>query len=188
MRKSQMDLVLDYFKNNPNRAIKHPEVVDYVTAQWEKATGKKFRDPDRAIRKLHQQGLLQKISKGEYKYDPKLAKEIKSEDFTSAQKEQILKKDNYRCVFCGKGYKEGVELHVDHIVPRDKGGKATIDNGQTLCSEHNILKDNYGQMVFGKKIFIRMRDKAKELNDRLMENFCNDILKVYKKHGIDENE
>ena len=81
-----------------------------------------------------------------------------------------------------------MELHVDHIVPRDKGGKATIDNGQILCSEHNIFKDNYGQMVFGKRIFIRMRDRAKELNDRLMENFCNDILKVYKKHGIDENE
>ena len=54
------------------------------------------------------------------------------EDFTLAQKQEILKRDSYKCVICGKGEKEGMELHVDHIKPKDKGGKAIVENGQIL--------------------------------------------------------
>ena len=58
---TQSSLVKDYFLKRPNRDISHPEVVDYVTAQWKELTGTVFRDPDRAIRKLYQEGLLVKV-------------------------------------------------------------------------------------------------------------------------------
>lgn len=67
---SQLDLIMEFFKANPKRDIKHPEVVDWVVKEWQKRTGKVFRDPDRGIRSLHQKGYLQKIAKGVYRYDP----------------------------------------------------------------------------------------------------------------------
>ena len=67
---TQLDLIMEFFKTHAGRDIAHPEVVDWVTNEWEKRTGKKLRDPDRGIRSLHQRGFLQKIAKGVYRYDP----------------------------------------------------------------------------------------------------------------------
>ena len=175
---------MNYFKKHPNRNIKHPEVVDWATTEYEKRTGKKFRDPDREIRKLSQEGQLIKISKGVYRYDPKAVKKRVLEDFTPTQKSQILKRDGYKCVICGRGLEDGVELQVDHIKPKDLGGKATIANGQTLCATHNFRKKNYGQTETGKKMFIRLYDEAKSVGDKEVMKFCEDVLKVYEKDNI----
>lgn len=102
----QKDLLVEFFKKNPNRDIKHPEIVDWVVATYKRRTRKVFRDPDRAIRQLAQSGFLIKIAKGIYKYDPDKAYKRKLEDFTTAQKEVILKKDGYKCVICGWKRKE----------------------------------------------------------------------------------
>ena len=139
---SQTDLVREFFINNPNRNIEHPEVVDWVVAEWKKRTGEVFRDPDRAIRSLSQKGFLIKISKGIYKYDPNFVINRELEDFTSEQKTAILKRDNYRCVICGRGQKDGVELHIDHIHPWSKGGETVFENLQTLCTVCNGGKSN----------------------------------------------
>jgi len=160
----QKDLIVEFFKKNPSRDIKHPEVVDWVVATYKKRTGNVFRDPDRAIRQLAQSGFLIKISKGVYKYDPEKAYKRELEDFTAVQKEAILKRDGYKCVICGRGKKDGVDLHVDHIKPKDFGGEATIENGQTLCSQHNFIKKNLKQTETGKKMFIRLYELAKSEN------------------------
>jgi len=181
---SQMDLVKEFFIKNPNRDIKHPEVVDWVVAEWKKRTGEVFRDPDRAIRSLSQKGFLIKIAKGVYKYDPKLVVNRELEDFTPEQKAIILKRDNYRCVICGRGREDGVELQIDHIKPKDLGGKATIENGQTLCAQHNFKKKNYKQTETGKKMFIRLYELAKSINDTETQSFCSQILEVFEKNNV----
>lgn len=181
---SQLELILKYFRDNPDRDIEHPEVVDWATSEWEKLTGKKFRDPDRAIRTLHQKGYLQKIKVGIYRYAGEENLRNDLEDFTPALKKQILERDGYKCVICGMGKREGVELHVDHVKPKDLGGKATLENGQTLCSKHNFLKKNLKQTETGKKMFIRMLDTARQENETEMINFLEDVLSVYEKHNI----
>ena len=180
----QKDLLIEFFKKNPNRDIEHPEVVDWVVATYKKRTGKVFRDPDRAIRQLSQSGFLIKIAKGVYKYDPKKEHKRELEDFTSAQKEAIFKKDNYKCVVCGMGRKEGLELHADHIKPKDLGGEATLENGQTLCSKHNFIKKNLKQTETGKKMFIHLYELAKKENNKEVIKFCVDVLEAYEKHNI----
>lgn len=180
----QQDLIVGFFKKNPNRNIKHPEVVDWVVSIYKKRTGKVFRDPDRAIRKLAQSGFLIKITKGVYKYDPKKAHKRELEDFTAAQKEAILKRDGYKCVICGRGKKDGVDLHIDHIKPKDFGGEAIIENGQTLCSQHNFIKKNLKQTETGKKMFIRLYELAKSENNKELKKFCADILGTYEKYNI----
>ena len=111
---SQNDLIKEYFIKNPNRDIPHAEIVDWLVAEYKKRTGGVFRDPDRGIRKLAQQGFLIKIAKGIYKYDPDFVMMRNLEDFTEAQKLMIKKRDNYRCVICGAGCERG---HGDSYRP-----------------------------------------------------------------------
>ncbi len=139
-KRTQLELLMECYKANPNRDISHPEIVDWVTTEWSNQTGKVFRDPDRGIRKLHQDGLLIKVSKGVYHYSLDVARKVRLEDFTAEQKSMILERDNFKCVICGRGKKDGVELHVDHIKPKDRGGQATIENGQILCAQHSFIK------------------------------------------------
>lgn len=181
---SQADLIMEYFKKHPKREIKHPEIVDWVVAEFKKRTGEVFRDPDRAIRKLSQEGQLIKIAKGVYKYDPDFVNKRELEDFTSAQKEEIFKRDSYRCVICGRGKADGVEIQADHIKPKELGGKAEITNGQTLCAQHNFQKKYYKQTETGKRMFIRLYELAKSNNDKELMKFCEDILQVYEKNNI----
>ncbi len=64
----QNELIKKFFVKHKNRDIEHAEVVDWLTSEYKKMTGKVFRDPDRGIRKLHQEGFLVKVKKGVYRY------------------------------------------------------------------------------------------------------------------------
>lgn len=184
---TQAQLVMEYFENNPNRAIPHTESVDWLTSEYQNRTGKVFRDPDRTIRDLAQKGKLVKLRKGLYKYDPDLVSDPELSDFTPAQKELIFRRDDYRCVICGKGGPDGVEIHADHIKPKDFGGKATIENGQTLCAKHNFRKKNYNQTETGKKMFIRLYELSKSEGDCEMQDFCRYILEAFDKYQINDH-
>ncbi len=86
---TQEEIIKEYFISHPNRDIKHPEVVDWVTEEYKKRTGNVLRDPDRAIRKMAQSGFLIKVAKGIYRYDPDHVVKRDLEDFTEAQREAI---------------------------------------------------------------------------------------------------
>jgi len=182
--KSIRDLIIEYFKNHPNEDLPHGPVVDWVEEEYKKIYGKKPRDTWRAIRHLHQEGFLIKVKKGIYKYNPDYVSKKELEDFTPELKKLIFERDGYKCVICGRTEKEGYELHVDHILPKDKGGKATLENGQTLCSICNFRKKNYNQTESGKKMFIRLWETAKRLGDEKTQNFCEEILNTYEKYNI----
>jgi len=183
-QKTITDLIIDYFKNHPKEEMPHGPVVDWVEEQYVKLYNKKPRDTWRSIRRLHQEGFLIKVKKGLYKYDPDIANNKHLEDFTTELKKQIFERDEYKCVICGRTAIEGYELHVDHILAKDKGGKATLDNGQTLCSICNFRKKNYNQTESGKKMFIRLWEIAKEINDIQTMQFCEEILSTYEKYNI----
>ena len=184
---TQTELVMEYFMTHPNRDIEHPEVVDWLTKEYQERTGGTFRDPDRAIRKLAQAGKLIKIRKGVYKYDPDLITNPELGDFTPAQREQIFKRDNYRCVMCGKGRHDGIEIQADHIQPKDLDGKAIIENAQTLCATHNFRKKNLKQTETGKKMFIHLYELSEFVGDHEMRDFCRNILEVFEEHNINDH-
>lgn len=181
---SQASLLMEYFQNNPNRDIPHPEIVDWATKEFLKRTGNVFRDPDRGIRKLHQEGYLIKVKKGVYKYNPSMVKRKNLNDFSPKIKKAIFERDGFVCVVCGKGKKDGIEIHADHIKPKDLGGKATLENGQTLCSAHNFLKKNLKQTETGKKMFIRLYELSKASGDEFLTKFCAEILEVFEKNDV----
>ena len=181
---TQLDLLMEYFQKNPNRDIPHPEIVDWATNEWTKRTSGIFRDPDRGIRRLHQDGYLIKVKKRVYRYDPDAVKQKDLEDFPAGQKAEILKRDNYKCIICGRSEKDGVELRVDHIKPKDRGGKATVANGVTLCSQHDFMKENSDLTETAKRMFICLYELAKEENYEEIQDFCADVLQIYEDHDI----
>ena len=183
-RASIADLIMKYFKMHSREDLEHGPVVDWVEKRYLKLYGKKPRDTWRQIRKFHQEGKLIKVRKGIYRYDADYVKEIELFDFTSDEKEEIFRKDNYQCVVCGRGIRDGVEICADHIKPKDKGGTNTIDNGQTLCMEHNLMKKNYSQTEAGKQYFIKMYKQSIANNDGRMIGFCKWVFECYDKHGI----
>lgn len=186
-KKSIRDLLIQFFKNHPDQDMSHGPVVDWVEEQYLNLYKRKPRDTWRAIRHLHEEGFLIKVKKGIYRYDPNFVMKKEIDDFTPEQKEIIFKRDGYRCVYCGRGPKEGVEIHVDHIKPKYLGGKSVIENGQTLCSQHNFVKKTLKQTETGKKMFIRLYEAAKkEKNDQLAK-FCEEILNIYEKHNMNSH-
>lgn len=183
-QKSIRDLLIEYFKAHPRQDIAHGPVVDWVETRYKRLYNRKPRDTWRSIRSLHETGFLIKVRKGIYHYDPEAVKERKLEDFTPEQKKQIFERDDYRCVQCGRRQDEGYELHADHRVPKDKGGKAKVENGQTLCSVCNFRKKNYGRTESGKKMLIRLWETSIKIGDEKTKKFCEEVLSVYKKFDI----
>lgn len=49
---------------------------------------------------------------------------------------KVFKRDNNRCLNCGSD----VDLTVDHILPKAKGGTDDMENLQTLCLTCNSVK------------------------------------------------
>lgn len=181
---SQQGLIMEYFKNNSNIDIPHYKSTPWINDEYKKRTGYVCADPDRGIRRLHQEGYLIKARTGVYRYDPSMVKKRELEDFNPALKRAIFKRDNYRCVFDGKGLKEGVTIHADHIKPKELGGRAILENGQTICGMHNNLKKIFKQTETGKKAFIRLYELAKiESNEELIK-FCTEVLEVFEKNDI----
>lgn len=186
-RKTISELVQEYFKKHPRQDIEHGPVVDWVEEKYVGLYGRKPRDPWRAIRRLWQEGWLIKVKKGVYRYDPELATRKELPDFPPEVKRAIFERDGYKCVVCGKGRKEGVEIHADHIIPLSAGGTNTVENGQTLCSQHNLLKKMYSQTEFGKKLVIKLYEEAVKQNDEKMMRFCCSIFDVYNRFDINSH-
>ena len=56
---------------------------------------------------------------------------------------QIFQRDNFTCRYCGRK-PPAVELEIDHIKPKSKGGKNEIENYKTSCHDCNLGK---GDMI-----------------------------------------
>ena len=188
-RISQIEFAKSYFLQRPMEVIPQSQAKADLEAAYLTVMGKRLEDADRAIRKLHAEGFLEKVAKGKYRYNPETAGKKSFDEFTQAEKKQILERDGYRCVVCGQGRDNGIELQIDHIKPRSLGGQGTVENGQVLCASHNYIKKNFSQTETGKKGFIRLLDLVRSTPDdpvaSQLEVFLLELLSVYEKHGMD---
>ena len=82
---------------------------------------------------------------------------------------QVLKRAKYRCELCG-AHEGQAALHVDHIIPRSKGGADALSNFQCLCVTCNTNKRDIDDTDF--------RGVVESYNDRsddcLYCNYCAD--------------
>lgn len=53
---------------------------------------------------------------------------------------EIMKRDGFRCTYCGAGRPQGAVLQVDHIKPKAAGGSDDPSNLTTACDDCNAGK------------------------------------------------
>jgi 5-methylcytosine-specific restriction endonuclease McrA len=69
------------------------------------------------------------------RYDRMLLREMKF------NRQNLFERDGYRCQYCGNSF-VAKELNMDHVVPRDRGGKTSWENVVTSCIRCNSRKGN----------------------------------------------
>lgn len=74
----------------------------------------------------------------------KKTKEFYSSDEWRRLRYIVLREQEGRCQCCGRSAKDGVVLHVDHIIPLSKDWSKRLekDNLQVLCEDCNLGKSN----------------------------------------------
>lgn len=72
-------------------------------------------------------------------------------------RENIYRRDSFSCQYCGLEF-EPRELNLDHVVPRDKGGRTSWENVVTSCIPCNTRKGN--KLPQEAKMFPRGEPKA----------------------------
>ena len=60
--------------------------------------------------------------------------------YSKRQKKIMALASGNKCESCGKSL--SISYHGDHVRAYSKCGKTTLDNGQALCSECNLIKGN----------------------------------------------
>ena len=63
------------------------------------------------------------------------------------EKSQVLKNANHRCEFCGKHFITNDFHHFDHKTPISRNGSNKVTNFQVLCSDCNLGKGNYENLI-----------------------------------------
>lgn len=104
-------------------------VFDMFWREHKKAKRERDRAKKREKRRLEYQ-------------DRRMANDAEHAKVTRAMRYDVLRRDGFHCVRCGRGREDGVKLHVDHMVPVSRGGKSVMDNLQTLCEDCNCGKGN----------------------------------------------
>lgn len=66
---------------------------------------------------------------------------LKSRNLTKAKRFFILNRDGFSCRYCGASPGKA-ELHVDHVVPKSRGGNDEEDNLVTACVSCNLGKSD----------------------------------------------
>lgn len=84
------------------------------------------------------QTFIKKVHNSSNKIEKKITKR---DPIGTPLRHECFKRDNYRCVECGRTNKESI-LHADHILPVSQNGKDELDNLQTLCDNCNFLKSD----------------------------------------------
>lgn len=68
-----------------------------------------------------------------------VVKNTRVDPAAEAKRDRIFRRDGYQCVYCGASGPE-VQLTLDHVEPRMKGGDSSPGNLVTCCRACNAAK------------------------------------------------
>lgn len=64
------EILMQFFRNNPNRNIRNAEVAEWIKNEYTPRTGLIIKNYDRRLRQLVEKGLLIKLKDGIHRYEP----------------------------------------------------------------------------------------------------------------------
>jgi len=111
-------------------------IVRYTSPRGRNSYSSKATYPFYEIKSFYVQMLDSVAKRSTRSYQMK----VERFKMTATMRYQVLVRDKATCQICGASKKDGVILHVDHILPVAKGGKSTLDNLRTLCDRCNLGK------------------------------------------------
>ena len=131
-------LVMEY-----ERKIK-PTIPDFVFSfSYVSSQGRVHYEHTRTLDFYEMIAIYKQIQSDE---KHKTSAQYERSQMTQTLRYDVMKRDHFRCVLCGRSADDGVKLHVDHIVPVAKGGKTVMSNLRTLCEDCNRGKrDKYDE-------------------------------------------
>ena len=88
----------------------------------------------------------------------------------------IIKRDDYRCQYCAK---QATPLTLDHIVPKNKGGKDSWENLVAACSKCNTRKGDTLLKHMDMKLLKKPRKPSKLFQLQTYVNEKQDNWKQY---------
>jgi DNA-binding Lrp family transcriptional regulator len=78
--------------------------------------------------------------------------------------QNVLKRDNYKCIYCNKNLTKN-NWHLDHVKPLSKNGKNEFNNLAASCKTCNLMKNSMIKVDFIAKCgTIYNFNKPKEVN------------------------
>ncbi|KKM20006.1 hypothetical protein LCGC14_1649860 [marine sediment metagenome] len=118
-------------------------------------------------------------------YCGKKCQKLSSTQYFEDKKERtyflIFKRDNFKCVYCGKSsIEDGVKLRIDHVFPRANETHNNIDNLATACQPCNAHKSF---SMLSKETLLRIWERNKKLNKKFNYNYeelKKEFDKIYK--------
>ena len=136
---SQILYYEEILKQMPLKVLKKHGVVRREGELVFLELGKLTIEQKAVIRRLCEERMQKLIeSRGLKIWDHRMAE---TDPVPESSRYQVLKAANGKCVLCGASAETAV-LHVDHIVPRSKGGTNDLGNLQCLCEQCNLGKSN----------------------------------------------
>jgi len=90
----------------------------------------------------------------------------------------LLYRDEFTCIYCGKALDDGVILHLDHVVPVSKGGNDVAGNLITACQSCNSRKIDHPLLPDQQRAILAIVKDRNELHgipqDRAMKISLHD--------------
>jgi hypothetical protein len=167
-RQSQADFIFSYFQDHPNEDLTTASVVDWATEEWYRRNASRLKDPDRAIRKLAETGLVQQLAKGLYRYTPNHIVPVedrpkpKSRGVGSGPKNRI-------CAACGFGNETSTAVETVSI---SNSTAATI----SLCRKHADMYRRSGVLDFCTRYFTAISTEASARGDSELADLCRRLI------------
>lgn len=126
---------------NPTTSFQITVCISYTSPQGRNSynNSRTYRDDDI---------VYNYIEKVKERIEFRKTKQYQRSLVTESKRYDIMKRDGFKCILCGRSAADGVKLHVDHIKPIAKYGESDDNNLRTLCEECNRGKrdkyDEYG--------------------------------------------
>lgn len=54
----------------------------------------------------------------------------------------VYLRDGLSCCYCGQSVEDGAQLTLDHVIPRTRGGRNSVDNLVTSCHRCNSARSD----------------------------------------------
>ena len=135
---SQIDYYKIITKNMPGKVLRRHNVVDYKDDRFYLLLDSVSSEQKENLIKL----CLKKLAEFQVKRGHKIwqHRAMDSTPISGSLQYDVFAKAKGRCMACGISREERA-LDVDHIIPRNKGGKTEISNLQALCYKCNSQKE-----------------------------------------------